>query len=101
MGGAVGQSVAQIPCLPPRERPANIGPMTSAESEPRGNEEVLFEGRPAVIQGLGELLVTILTVGIAALFYWIRSLRRHYRITTERVVIEEGVLSKRIEQTDL
>lgn len=64
-------------------------------------ERVLFEGRPAVIPGLGALLVCILTVGLAAIYFWLRSLGRHYRITNERIVIETGVFSKRTEQVDL
>jgi uncharacterized membrane protein YdbT with pleckstrin-like domain len=71
--------------------------MTQAEPV----EEVLYEGRPAVIGGAGSLMVCILTLGIAALFYWIRTLGVHYRITTERIVVELGVLSKRTEQIDL
>ena len=66
-----------------------------------GPEEVLFEGRPAVLAGLGSLLLTIITLGIAAIVFWVRSLNKHYRITTQRVVIEHGVLSKRMEQIDL
>jgi uncharacterized membrane protein YdbT with pleckstrin-like domain len=54
-----------------------------------------------VIPGVGALLLSILTVGLAALFFWFRSLARHYRITNERIVIESGVFSKRIEQVDL
>jgi len=64
-------------------------------------EDVLFEGRPAVLRGVGALLLAILTVGIAALVFWIRSLNKHYKITNQRIVIEHGVLSKRMEQIDL
>lgn len=66
-----------------------------------GGEELLYAGRPAVIQGLGGLLLAILTLGISALVMWLRSLGTHYKITTQRVVIEEGVFSKRMEQIDL
>ena len=54
-----------------------------------------------MIPGVGAALLCVITVGIAALFYWLRSLSRHYRITTERVIIESGLLSKRTEQVDL
>jgi len=37
------------------------------------DEIVLFEGRPAVIAGLGDLLLTILTVGLAALYFWAKA----------------------------
>jgi uncharacterized membrane protein YdbT with pleckstrin-like domain len=32
---------------------------------------------------------------------WLRSRATHYRITSQRIVIEEGVFSKRMEQVDL
>ena len=64
-------------------------------------ERVLFEGRPAVIAGVGELLISVLTLGIAALFYWMRSLGTHYRLTTRRLVVESGLLSKRLEQVEV
>jgi uncharacterized membrane protein YdbT with pleckstrin-like domain len=63
-------------------------------------EQLLFVGRPAAIAGLGGLLLTIFTVGLAWIVLWIRSLGRHYRITTQRIVVEHGVFSKRIEQID-
>ncbi|HSQ67777.1 MAG TPA: PH domain-containing protein [Polyangiaceae bacterium] len=66
-----------------------------------GQEEVFFEGRPAAIGSVGALLLTILTLGLAAIYFWFRSLGRKYRITSQRVVIEYGVLSKRVEQIDL
>jgi hypothetical protein len=66
-----------------------------------GQEEVFFEGRPAAIGSVGALLLTILTVGLAAIYFYFRSLGRKYRITSQRVVIEYGVLGKRVEQIDL
>lgn len=64
------------------------------------DERTLFEGRPAVIGGAGALLLVGLTLGIAALFFWLRSLSVHYKITTRRVIVERGLLSKRMEQVD-
>ncbi len=64
-------------------------------------ERVLFEGRPALVPGLGSLLICILTLGLALPYYLLRRLARHYRITTERVVVESGIFSKRMEQIDL
>jgi membrane protein YdbS with pleckstrin-like domain len=66
-----------------------------------GQEELFFEGRPAAIGSLGALLVTVLTVGLAGIYFWVRSLGRRYRITSQRVVIEYGILGKRVEQVDL
>jgi uncharacterized membrane protein YdbT with pleckstrin-like domain len=66
-----------------------------------GGEELLFEGRPAVIRGFGDVLLSILTVGIWALVAWVKASGTHYKITTQRVVIERGLFSKRMEQIDL
>ena len=64
-------------------------------------EEVLFEGGPALVPSLGVLLLCIVTVGLWLFPQWWKSLSRHYRITSRRVVVESGVLSKRLEQIDL
>src|SRR5688500_11484871 len=64
-------------------------------------EEVLFEGRPALIPSVGVLLLVIVTLGLWLLPRWWRSLAIHYRITSRRIVVETGVLSKRMEQIDL
>lgn len=68
---------------------------------PGPNEELLFEGRPALVQGLGGLLLAILTLGISVLVAWFQTRGVHYKITSQRVVIELGVFSKRMEQLDL
>jgi uncharacterized membrane protein YdbT with pleckstrin-like domain len=65
------------------------------------SEEVLFEGRSAVLPGIWTAMLAILTLGIAALILWLRRQSTHYRITSQRVVIERGILSKRLDQTDL
>ncbi|MCU0664291.1 MAG: PH domain-containing protein [Myxococcota bacterium] len=75
--------------------------MQAPRNQANEPERVIFEGRPALFPTVGALLLTILTVGLAAFFYWARKLRRHYRITTERVLIETGILSKKMEQIDL
>jgi uncharacterized membrane protein YdbT with pleckstrin-like domain len=68
---------------------------------PSEEEAILFEGRPALVPSLGALLLCILTVGIWLLPQWWRQLSRRYRITSKRIVVESGVLSKRLEQIDL
>ena len=64
-------------------------------------EEVLFEGNPALVPSLGALLLTVLTLGLWLIPLWVRSRARHYRLTTKRVVVETGILNKRLEQVDL
>ena len=68
---------------------------------PGVNEELLFEGRPALVQGLGGMILAILTLGISVLVAWFQTRGVHYKITSQRVVIELGVFSKRMEQLDL
>lgn len=70
-----------------------------APSEP--GEEVLFEGHPALLPSLGQLLLAVLTLGLWLLPLWWKSRSRHYRLTTRRVVVETGILNKRLEQVDL
>jgi hypothetical protein len=66
-----------------------------------GGEELLFAGSPAVVQGFGGLVLAILTLGISLLVQWVRTRAVHYKITTQRIVIEQGVFGKRMEQIDL
>ena len=74
--------------------------MTPTPSPVAGPEETLYEGHPAVIGSVGALLLTIVTLGLAALYYWARSSGIAYKVTTRRVIVERGVLSKRLEQID-
>ena len=73
----------------------------SADPAPALSERVLFEGSPAAIGTLGAVLVTLLTAGLAAIYFWIRARSTHYKLTTRRVVVESGIFSKRLEQVDL
>ena len=42
-----------------------------------------------------------LTLGIAYFYYWIQSLSTHYEITSQRVRVEKGLLSKTKESVEL
>lgn len=66
-----------------------------------GQEETYFEGHPAVIGSLGALLLVILTAGLAAIYFWIRTRGTSYRLTSQRVIVETGVFGKRVDQLDL
>lgn len=75
---------------------------TSSAIQPsHEGEEVLFEGRPALVPSIGTVWIVLLSLGLWLIVCWIRSLSCHYRITTRRIVVENGVLSKRLEQIDL
>jgi membrane protein YdbS with pleckstrin-like domain len=73
--------------------------LSAAALEPE--EEVLFEGYGALLPSVGSLLLAIVTLGLWLLPSWWRSRSRRYRLTTKRVVVETGVLGKRLEQVDL
>lgn len=64
-------------------------------------EEILFEGRPALLPSLGAALLAVLTLGLALAYFALRRASKRYKITTERVVIETGILSKRMDQIDI
>jgi uncharacterized membrane protein YdbT with pleckstrin-like domain len=62
---------------------------------------VLFEGSPAAVPSVLELVLVIVTLGLALLWLIPKARSTHYRITTRRVVVEEGLANKRLEQVDL
>src|SRR6187402_530071 len=71
----------------------------AAAGEP--DEEVLFDGHPALVPSVGALVLLILTAGLWFIPLWWSSRTRHFRLTTKRVVVETGILNKRLEQVDL
>ena len=64
-------------------------------------EHTLFEGHPAVIYSLWQWLLVVLTLGIAWIAYWFKSMALSYKITTQRVKIERGILSKTQDAVEL
>ena len=64
-------------------------------------ESVIFVGHPAALPSIGHWLLAIVTLGILALWYWARARSVRYRVTTQRVIVESGLLSKRLDQIDL
>jgi hypothetical protein len=57
-------------------------------------EKPLFTGHPAVIHSAWQWIAVVLTLGIALIFYWLKSLATTYEITSQRVRIERGIFSK-------
>jgi hypothetical protein len=86
------------PCKTARVTDLPQTPSQASGDEPEG---VLFEGNPALLPSILHWLVSILTLGLALLVYLVRSRGVHYRVTTQRVVVETGILSKRLDQIDL
>lgn len=64
-------------------------------------ERTMFAGRPAALYSVGRWMLSIVTLGIAALCYWIASLSTRFELTTQRVRIERGVFSKTRQDTEL
>lgn len=65
------------------------------------HEETLFEGRPALLPSIGAWLAAIFTLGLALAYFWLRHVSKHYRLTTQRLVVETGLFSKRMDQLDV
>jgi len=82
-------------------RPAAGEALAQKEALSDRGEQVLFVGHPAVVQSASDLLWMALTIGVFAAFAWFRSRAVHYRVTSQRVVVERGLLSKRMDQLDL
>jgi uncharacterized membrane protein YdbT with pleckstrin-like domain len=57
-------------------------------------ETMLFAGHPAVIYSAWQWIVVVCTLGLGWLYYWLKSLGTSYEITSQRVRIERGILSK-------
>ena len=72
-----------------------------ASAKEAETERPLFTGRPLVITSIWQWLAVIFTLGIAYFIYWFRSLSTRYEITTQRVRIERGILSKEKESVEL
>ena len=64
-------------------------------------EKPLFSGHPAIIYSLWQWVAVLFTLGIAYIVYWIRSLSVRYEITTQRVRVERGLLSKNKDSLEL
>lgn len=65
------------------------------------SEQLLYEGRPALVPRLFTCVLAVLTLGLYLIVRHFQVLGTHYRVTTRRVVIETGVFSKKMEQIDL
>ena len=65
------------------------------------NERELFQGHPDVINSVWQWFWVVATLGIAYVYYWIRSASTAYTVTTQRIRIEHGLLSKVKENVEL
>ena len=72
-----------------------------AASKEGETEGVLYTGHPAVIFSAWQWVAVVITLGIAYIYYWVQSLSTTYEVTTQRVRIESGILSKSKESVEL
>ncbi len=75
--------------------------MTASSNPVNLPETVLFDGHPALLGSVARLLIAIATLGLGAIYFWIESSNVKYLITSQRVVIEAGILSKTIDALEL
>lgn len=69
-------------------------------------ETLVWEGRPSQITNLGFYFVAVLTCWLVvpvvmALWQWLVVKYTNYRVTTERLTVTTGVLSRRTEELEL
>ena len=64
-------------------------------------EKPLFSGHPAPLYSAGRMLIAVLTLGVGYLYYWLQSRTLTYHVTTQRVILERGLLSKTKESVEL
>jgi len=64
-------------------------------------EKPLFSGHPAVIYNASQWSLVVLTIGIAYIVYWLKSLSTTYEITSQRIRIEQGLFSRIKENVEL
>lgn len=77
---------------------ASASARVAAVSQP---EEEVFLLKPLVVRTLFEIVLSVLTLGIAWIFLWIARMGRRYRITTQRIETRHGVVTIRRDYTDL
>jgi uncharacterized membrane protein YdbT with pleckstrin-like domain len=72
-----------------------------AQKQEAAVEKELFSGRPAAIYTMNQWFLVVITLGIAYLVYWLRSLSTRYEITTQRIKITSGFFSPETEVIEL
>ena len=63
-----------------------------AEQE-AGTETQIFAGHPAVIYSIGQWFAIILTLGLAAIVYWVQSISTKFEITTHYCPVKSRITS--------
>ena len=79
----------------------NTDLVSHAASREAEVERPLFAGRPAVIYSAWQWIIVVFTVGLGWIYFWLKSLDTSYEITSQRVRIERGILSKTKDSLEL
>ena len=72
-----------------------------AQKQEAAVEKTVYEGRPAAIHSAIQYFWITITFGIAAFVYWFRSRCVRYKITTQRIIVEEGFLTTKVNNIEL
>jgi hypothetical protein len=64
-------------------------------------ERQLFTGHPATIYSVWQWFWVAVTLGLAYVAYWLKSVYITYHVTTQRVRVERGLLSKTKDNVEL
>lgn len=64
-------------------------------------EHEVFVGRPVLCYSLGTYTLAVLTLGLGLIYLWIRRHSIRYRITTQRLQIEQGFFSRTLNNLEL
>lgn len=98
-GISVASDAAEAAAKPPRSQANSPNPADAAAT---GAEETLWTGKPSHWSNLWAYLAALLVIPIPWSFWqWLTLRSRNITLTTQRLRIQEGVLSKRVEETEL
>lgn len=76
-------------------------PGGGAPLAPTAGETVIYEAQPALIPTFLSFLLVVLTLGLALIYLALRRAGTKYKVTTQRVVVDSGIFSKKLDQLDL
>jgi uncharacterized membrane protein YdbT with pleckstrin-like domain len=72
----------------------NTDLVTFAAAREAEVETMLYTGHPAAIYSAWQWIVVVFTLGLGWVYYWLKAIGTRYEITSQRVRIERGILSK-------
>jgi uncharacterized membrane protein YdbT with pleckstrin-like domain len=64
-------------------------------------EKPLFSGHPAIIYSAWQWILVVLTLGIGYLYYWVQSMGTRYLVSTQRIKVERGILSRQMDSVEV